>query len=207
MTRQAAGATKAYFIFYVAAGVLYLLLTLFSNVIIARIERVVATRHAFDGRQRDGCRRHHQHRHAVSASLGWLQPHRHRADRYRHHPGLLVCGVHALGLAAATISAWPSAGLWRTIWMLVVTTASASFWPCRSARAGHRPDMARRWPALAFCTVIRGTPLLLQLWLLYYGLGSLFPQFPWIRNSDLWPILRAGMAVRCPVADALLRGL
>ena len=38
-TRQAAGATKAYFTFYVAAGVIYLLLTLFSNVIIARIER------------------------------------------------------------------------------------------------------------------------------------------------------------------------
>ena len=38
-TRQAAGATKAYFTFYVAAGVLYLLLTLFSNVIIARIEK------------------------------------------------------------------------------------------------------------------------------------------------------------------------
>ena len=39
------------------------------------------------------------------------------------------------------------------------------------------------WPAYAFCTVIRGTPLLLQLWLLYYGLGSLFPQYPWIRES------------------------
>ncbi|MGB3500506.1 MAG: ABC transporter permease [Mesorhizobium sp.] len=38
-TRQAAGATKAYFTFYLAAGCLYLALTLFSNVIIARIER------------------------------------------------------------------------------------------------------------------------------------------------------------------------
>jgi polar amino acid transport system permease protein len=38
-TRQAAGATKAYFTFFVAAGVLYLLLTLVSNLIIARIER------------------------------------------------------------------------------------------------------------------------------------------------------------------------
>lgn len=41
-----------------------------------------------------------------------------------------------------------------------------------------------------FCTVIRGTPLLLQLWLLYYGLGSLFPQIPEIRDSFLWPCLR-----------------
>ncbi|SOC46208.1 amino acid ABC transporter membrane protein 2 (PAAT family) [Rhizobium subbaraonis] len=50
------------------------------------------------------------------------------------------------------------------------------------------------WPlkmlARGFCTVIRGTPLLLQLWLLYYGLGSLFPQFPAIRQSFLWPYLR-----------------
>ena len=38
-TRQAAGATKAYFTFYLAAGALYLALTLVSNVIIARIER------------------------------------------------------------------------------------------------------------------------------------------------------------------------
>lgn len=46
------------------------------------------------------------------------------------------------------------------------------------------------WPARAFCTVIRGTPLLIQLWLLYYGLGSLFPMIPEIRESFLWPILR-----------------
>ena len=50
------------------------------------------------------------------------------------------------------------------------------------------------WPlkilAGGFCTIIRGTPLLLQLWLLYYGLGSLFPQFPLIRQSFLWPYLR-----------------
>ncbi|MEQ1941238.1 ABC transporter permease subunit [Mesorhizobium sp. VNQ89] len=38
-TRTAASTTKAYFTFFLAAGVLYLLLTLFSNVIIARIER------------------------------------------------------------------------------------------------------------------------------------------------------------------------
>ena len=33
-------------------------------------------------------------------------------------------------------------------------------------------------PARAFCTIIRGTPLLIQVWLLYYGLGSLFPMIP-----------------------------
>jgi len=38
-TRTAASTTKAYFTFFLAAGVLYLAITLFSNVIIARIEK------------------------------------------------------------------------------------------------------------------------------------------------------------------------
>ena len=46
------------------------------------------------------------------------------------------------------------------------------------------------WLARGFCTVIRGTPLLVQIWLIYYGLGSLFPSIPWIRESFMWPVLR-----------------
>jgi polar amino acid transport system permease protein len=38
-TRQAAGATKAYFTFFMAAGALYLLFTLVSNIFIGRIEQ------------------------------------------------------------------------------------------------------------------------------------------------------------------------
>jgi len=81
-------------------------------------------------------------------------------------------------------------GMWRTIWILVVTTVLGFLLsvPLGLAQAAGPWYLAK--PAQIFCTVIRGTPLLLQLWLLYYGLGSLFPQFPWIRNSDLWPILR-----------------
>ncbi len=46
--------------------------------------------------------------------------------------------------------------------------------------------------AQGFCATIRGTPLLIQIWLLYYGLGSLFPMIPEIRQSFLWPVLREG---------------
>lgn len=38
-TRTAAGATKAYFTFFMAAGALYLTLTLFSNAILSRVEK------------------------------------------------------------------------------------------------------------------------------------------------------------------------
>lgn len=44
----------------------------------------------------------------------------------------------------------------------------------------------------AYCTFLRGTPLLIQLWLLYYGVGSLLPMIPGLRQTFLWPILREG---------------
>lgn len=81
-------------------------------------------------------------------------------------------------------------GLWRTIWILIVTVILGFLLavPLGLAQASGPAILAI--PAKMFCTVIRGTPLLLQLWLLYYGLGSLFPQYPWIRGSELWPYLR-----------------
>lgn len=81
-------------------------------------------------------------------------------------------------------------GLWRTLWILV---ASVGLGLALAVPLGLAQAAGPWWlaaPAQAFCTVIRGTPLLLQLWLLYYGLGSLFPGIPWLRQSDLWPLLR-----------------
>ncbi|MDI9409245.1 MAG: ABC transporter permease subunit [Candidatus Pacebacteria bacterium] len=54
------------------------------------------------------------------------------------------------------------------------------------------PNIVLNGAARGFCTLIRGTPLLLQLWLIYFGLGSLFPHFPWIQESIFFPILREG---------------
>jgi polar amino acid transport system permease protein len=81
-------------------------------------------------------------------------------------------------------------GIWRSIWILVVTMVLGMTLavPIGLAQAAGPWYLAA--PARAFCTVIRGTPLLMQLWLLYYGLGSLFPSIPGIRDSFLWPILR-----------------
>jgi polar amino acid transport system permease protein len=81
-------------------------------------------------------------------------------------------------------------GIWTTTWLLVVTMVLGMLLaiPLGFAQAAGPWWLAK--PAAGFCGLIRGTPLLLQLWLLYYGLGSLFPSIPWIRQSDLWPILR-----------------
>lgn len=81
-------------------------------------------------------------------------------------------------------------GIWRTIWILAVTTTLGMLLAIPLGLAQAVGPWYLSTPARVFCTVIRGTPLLLQLWLLYFGLGSLFPQFPWIKDSALWPYLR-----------------
>ena len=81
-------------------------------------------------------------------------------------------------------------GLWATLWILAVSTFLGF---CLAIPLGLAQAVGPWYlalPARVFCTVIRGTPLLLQIWLLYYGLGSLFPHYPWIRSSELWPYLR-----------------
>lgn len=125
----------------------------------------------------------------VTMKNPWLQPHR-----------IVLIGIAAvLVVCAALFMRWDWVpkyydlalqGLWRTIWILVVTCVLgfALAVPLGLVQAAGPWWLAA--PAKTFCTIIRGTPLLLQLWLLYFGLGSLFPQYPWIRESDLWPYLR-----------------
>lgn len=48
------------------------------------------------------------------------------------------------------------------------------------------------WPCLTLSLLVRGTPLLVQLYLVYYGLGELLPG-TWVRQSFLWPYLRDGL--------------
>jgi octopine/nopaline transport system permease protein len=43
-----------------------------------------------------------------------------------------------------------------------------------------------RWIAVGYIDLFRGTPLLVQIFFIYYGLG----QIPAVRESALWPILR-----------------
>jgi octopine/nopaline transport system permease protein len=49
--------------------------------------------------------------------------------------------------------------------------------------SGVRPF---EWLARAYVAVFRGTPLLIQLFIVYYGLASL----PAVRHSVFWPVLR-----------------
>ena len=119
----------------------------------------------------------------------WLKPHR------------IVLLLIAAGLIAlvATSMRWywlPNyygallAGIWKTLLILVVTSFLGFLFAVPLGLVQVTGPKPLAMLCHGFCTIIRGTPLLLQLWLLYYGLGSLFPQIPQIRDSFLWPYLR-----------------
>jgi His/Glu/Gln/Arg/opine family amino acid ABC transporter permease subunit len=56
--------------------------------------------------------------------------------------------------------------------------------PLTALRTARSPIL---WaPAYGYITFFRGTPLLVQIFLIYYGTG----QFDWIKATPLWPILR-----------------
>lgn len=78
-------------------------------------------------------------------------------------------------------------GLQITLLLLVISISSGLLLsiPLSVARASANPWI--RTPVWLYTYVIRGTPLLVQLFVLYYGL----PQFDSVRESALWPLFRS----------------
>jgi polar amino acid transport system permease protein/octopine/nopaline transport system permease protein len=61
--------------------------------------------------------------------------------------------------------------------------------PIALARVSPNPML---WiPSYIYILLMRGTPLLVQIYLIYYGLGQVLPG-TWVRHSFLWPYLRDG---------------
>jgi polar amino acid transport system permease protein len=83
-------------------------------------------------------------------------------------------------------------GLWLTVLLLVLSVVFGFLLAVPLGLVQVTGPQPLKFLANLFCRFIRGTPLLVQLYLLYYGLGSVFPLFPEIRNSIFWPILREG---------------
>ncbi len=77
-------------------------------------------------------------------------------------------------------------GLWTTVWLvgLSLLIGLVLALPLAVLRASGNWLLAG--PVWAYTYVFRGTPLLVQLFLVYYGLG----QFEAVRESVLWPWLR-----------------
>lgn len=126
---------------------------------------------------------------STATSRSFLEPHR---------IALIVISIGIIALAIFTMR-WdwlprhiPKLidGIGMTLWLLVVTSIAGFL---LAVPIGFTQAAGPWWlaaPARAFCTIIRGTPLLLQLWMLYFGLGSLFVFWPEIRETWMWPYLR-----------------
>jgi arginine/ornithine transport system permease protein len=73
-------------------------------------------------------------------------------------------------------------GLKTTLILLVISLAAGLLLsvPLAVARVSSRPWLS--WPVAAYTFVIRGTPLLVQLFIIYYG----FAQIDFIRQSAAW---------------------
>ncbi|TPP06805.1 ABC transporter permease [Rhizobium glycinendophyticum] len=89
---------------------------------------------------------------------------------------------------------WPLLldGAFQTVALLVISVGFGFILAIGLAFAMVSGGPVTRSLARGYSTVFRGTPLLIQLWLLYYGVGSLLPMVPGLRHSFLWPILREG---------------
>ncbi|MDE2383707.1 MAG: ABC transporter permease subunit [Alphaproteobacteria bacterium] len=79
-------------------------------------------------------------------------------------------------------------GLLITLEVLVVSVVAGFALAIPLALAQVKGGYLARKLAGAYCSYIRGTPLLMQLYLLYYGIGSLFPLIPGARENLMWLI-------------------
>ena len=82
-------------------------------------------------------------------------------------------------------------GFWRTLLLMALSGFFGMLLAVPVALAQTRRGVLAS-VSRGFTTTIRGTPLLVQVYLIYYGVGDLLAQTPEIRQSFLWPYLRDG---------------
>ena len=77
-------------------------------------------------------------------------------------------------------------GVWNTLWLVVCSLIVGGILavPLAMAQVYKVPYLGKL--SMVYSYIFRGTPLLVQLFIIYYGLA----QFETIRSSFLWPILR-----------------
>ncbi len=87
------------------------------------------------------------------------------------------------------LSYWPQwlSGVYLTLQLLIISliigfTLALLIMACRLS-----PRWYLKAPAETFVFIFRGTPLLVQIFIIYYGSG----QFNWIKDSFLWDVLNS----------------
>ena len=82
-------------------------------------------------------------------------------------------------------------GLWQTLWLVGLSLAIGLTIaiPCGVLLAA-RCSIIWKLPVLAFSYIFRGTPMLVQLYVFYYGIGLVIGRIPGVRELALWPLMR-----------------
>lgn len=83
---------------------------------------------------------------------------------------------------------WPRylSGTWLTVQLVVISAILGLLLAVPLALARLSANPVVRGAATSYSLFFRGTPLLVQIFLVYFGLG----QFDFVRSSFLWPVLR-----------------
>lgn len=79
-------------------------------------------------------------------------------------------------------------GLGITLFVFVVSVVAGFALAIPLAVAQIKGGWIAKNCAKSFCVGFRGTPLLLQLFLIYYGVGSIFASHPWLGATAPWLI-------------------
>jgi len=94
------------------------------------------------------------------------------------------------GMTFGSWQLWLS-GLWQTLWLVSASLLLGLMIaiPCGVVLAA-RIHWFWKLPFYSFSYIFRGTPMLVQLYFFYYGLGIWLGQVEGIREHFLWPYLR-----------------
>lgn len=81
-------------------------------------------------------------------------------------------------------------GTWVTLWLVVLSLFLGFFIAIFCAIACNSKNILIRWPISAYSYVFRGTPMLVQLYIFYYGFGLYLGQIEGIQETIWWGAIK-----------------
>ncbi len=81
-------------------------------------------------------------------------------------------------------------GTITTLWMVALSLAIGLVIALFTSVMSSSKNPWLKWPAETFSYIFRGTPLLIQLYIFYYGFGVLLGNIEGIQNTIWWSVIR-----------------
>lgn len=81
-------------------------------------------------------------------------------------------------------------GTWTTLWTVALSLFMGLFLALLVAVMSIAKNPVLKWPTEAFSYLFRGTPMLIQLFIFYYGFGVLLGSIEGIRETIWWAVIK-----------------